>query len=153
MGSESVAIKAGVAENAEIAAAIASMTKLNRDALAIARRHGVTACTDVTGFGLCGHLRNLVRGSSLDARISLDDLPLLPGARAHAADGLVPGGSRANRTFLAPMIRTGTLDADRELMLSPQDVAAAVMEIVKSSARVCPVEVVLQPQRRPERSK
>jgi NAD(P)-dependent dehydrogenase (short-subunit alcohol dehydrogenase family) len=42
---------------------------------------------------------------------------------------------------------------DRELMLSPEDVAAAVVEIVKSPARVCPVEVVLQPQRRPERSK
>jgi selenide,water dikinase len=112
------AIKAGVAGEGEITAAIASMTQLNRDALAIARRHGVTACTDITGFGLCGHLRNLVRGSSLDARISLEDLPLLPGARAHAVDGLVPGGSRANRAFLAPMIRAGTLDEDRDLMLS-----------------------------------
>ncbi len=110
------AIKAGVAADGEIAAAIASMTKLNKDALAIGRAHGVTACTDVTGFGLVGHLRNLVRGSALDARISLEDLPLLPGAHRHAKDGLLPGGSRANRAFLEPMIRTeGAVD---DLLLS-----------------------------------
>jgi selenide,water dikinase len=121
------AIKARAAADGEIAAAIASMTRLNGAALAIARRHGVTACTDVTGFGLCGHLRNLVRGSALDARISLDDLPLLPGARAHAQAGLVPGGSRANRTFLAPFLRWASgapmgaevkTDDDRELALA-----------------------------------
>ena len=121
------AIKGGVAAPGEIAAAIASMTKLNGAALAIARRHGVTACTDVTGFGLCGHLRNLVRGSQLDARVELDALPLLPGARAHAKDGLVPGGSRANRAFLAPMLRWASgapmgnevrTDDDRELALA-----------------------------------
>jgi selenide,water dikinase len=99
------AIKGGLAAPDQIAAAVASMTRLNGAALAIARRHGVTACTDVTGFGLCGHLRNLVRGSGLDATVVLDALPLLPGARAHAADGLIPGGSRANRAFLTPMLR------------------------------------------------
>jgi selenide,water dikinase len=113
------AIKAGSAHDDEIAAAIASMTRSNRDALAIGRAHGVTACTDVTGFGLLGHLRNLVRGSALDARIELASLPLLPGARARAIAGLLPGGSRANRAFLAPMLHVeGELDADRELLLS-----------------------------------
>jgi selenide,water dikinase len=121
------AIKAGLASDAEAAAAIASMTRSNGDALAIARRHGVTACTDVTGFGLCGHLRNLVRGSSLDATIALDALPVLPGARAHAAAGLVPGGSRANRAFLVPMLRWASgaimyadlrVDEPRELALA-----------------------------------
>jgi selenide,water dikinase len=121
------AIKADAAKPDEIDAAVASMTKLNGAALAIARRHGVTACTDVTGFGLCGHLRNLVRGSQLDARIALDALPLLPGARAHAKDGLVPGGSRANRAFLAAMLRWASgapmtaevrTDDDRELALA-----------------------------------
>jgi selenide,water dikinase len=94
------------------------MTRLNKDALAIARRHGVTACTDVTGFGLCGHLRNLLRGSNLDATVRLDTLPLLPGAIAHAKDGLIPGGSRANRTFLEPMLRLHVASDDLRVALA-----------------------------------
>ncbi len=95
------AIKGGHASAAEIAAAVASMTLLNQGALAIGRDHGVTACTDVTGFGLLGHLRNLVRGSGVTATIALGALPLLPGAELHLRAGRLPGGSKANRRFLA----------------------------------------------------
>ncbi|MEZ4366261.1 MAG: selenide, water dikinase SelD [Kofleriaceae bacterium] len=101
----SQATKAGVATADELAAAVASMTTGNGRAVEIARRHGVTAATDVTGFGLCGHLRNLARGSRLAAVIELDRLPLLPGADAHLAGGRLPGGSRANRAFMAPRLR------------------------------------------------
>jgi selenide,water dikinase len=99
------AIKSGDAAPKEIDAACASMTTLNRDALAVARRHGVTAATDVTGFSLLGHLRNILRGSNVSATIDLAALPRLPGAEAHAAAGRIPGGSKANRTFLAPLLR------------------------------------------------
>jgi selenide,water dikinase len=98
------AIKSGVADDRDIAAAVASMTTLNRGALAVGRAHGVTACTDVTGFGLLGHLRNILRGSDLAATLELGALPLLPGARDHARAGRVPGGSRANRAFVAPQV-------------------------------------------------
>lgn len=101
----SQAIKAEVATTEELAAAIASMTTANGGALAIGRRHGVTACTDVTGFGLVGHLRNLVRGSRLAATIDLASLPLLPGAARHLEAGRLPGGSRANRAYLARWLR------------------------------------------------
>lgn len=97
------AIKQGLASPDEAAAAIASMTTLNQGAARIARGHGVTAATDVTGFGLLGHLRNILRGSALAADLDLGALPLLPGALAHLAAGLCPGGSKANRTFLAGM--------------------------------------------------
>jgi selenide, water dikinase len=114
------AIKADAATPDEIAAAIASMTTLNGGALAVARRHGVTACTDVTGFGIFGHLRNLLRGSGLAATVDLDAVPLLPGARAHAAGGLVPGGSRANRAFVAPSLRwAGGEPVAAEVRLEP----------------------------------
>ena len=99
------AIKSGDASPAEIDAACASMTTLNRDALAVGRKHGVTATTDVTGFSLLGHLRNILRGSNVSATIDLDALPRLPGAEAHATAGRIPGGSKANRNFLAPMLR------------------------------------------------
>ncbi|MGE0398175.1 MAG: selenide, water dikinase SelD [Kofleriaceae bacterium] len=99
------AIKKGVASSDAAAAAIRSMTTLNQAAARIGHAHGVTAATDVTGFGLLGHLRNLVRETALSARISLDALPLLPDALAHLRANLCPAGSKANRAFVAELVR------------------------------------------------
>jgi len=99
------AIKQGEASDDEIAAAIASMTASNGVALEVARRFAVSAATDVTGFGLLGHLRNTLRGSHLAAVIEMNALPLLAGARRHAEAGRVPGGSRANLAFLGDTLR------------------------------------------------
>jgi selenide,water dikinase len=98
------AIKAGTARESEIAAATSSMTRLNATAAALAREHGATACTDVTGFGLLGHLRNLLRGSRLRARIDLHRLPLLPGALRLLDAGHYPGGSKANLEHVEPAL-------------------------------------------------
>lgn len=95
------ALKQGLASADEIAAAVGSMTTLNRDAAAVGHRHGVACATDVTGFGLLGHLRNIVRGSGLSAVVELEALPLLPGALEHLRAGHWPGGSRANRKVVA----------------------------------------------------
>jgi selenide,water dikinase len=97
----------------------------------------------VTGFGLCGHLRNILRGSALTARLELGALPLLPGARAHAEAGRIPGGSRANREFLAPSLRVAdaadpilvALACDAQtsggllLCVEPTEAAALVAEL------------------------
>ncbi len=99
------AIKKGVASAAEHDAAVRSMRRLNAEALAIGLRHGASSCTDVTGFGLLGHLRNILLGSDLCAFIDVDRVPLLPGALAHAEAGQIPGGSRANKRFLDPSLR------------------------------------------------
>lgn len=112
------AIKKQLVADDELAAAVASMTTLNRDALAVGRRHGITACTDVTGFGLLGHLRNVLRGSNLSAVVELESLPLLPGALRHAAAGLIPGGSRANLDFVRPHLGHAPLSTDRDLLLT-----------------------------------
>lgn len=99
------AIKKGVASEATIAAAIRSMTTLNQGAARVGRAHGVTSATDVTGFGLLGHLRNIVRGSGVGARIELAALPLLPDAKEHLRAKLCPGGSKANRAYVAELVR------------------------------------------------
>lgn len=141
----SQAIKKGAATDDEIAAAVVSMTTLNRGAMEVGRRHGVTAATDVTGFGLAGHLRNILRGSNLAATIDHTALRLLPGVADHIATGHVPGGSAANRTFLAPsfayhgpaamehVILTAITDAQTSgglLLCVPVDqVAAALSEL------------------------
>jgi selenide,water dikinase len=80
-----------------LAAAVASMTTLNGVAADLLRGLDPHAVTDVTGFGLLGHLRELCAASGVHARVSSGALPLLPGAEALARAGLVPGGSRRNR--------------------------------------------------------
>jgi selenide, water dikinase len=110
------AIKQQAASEAEIQAATASMTRLNDRAAALAREHGVTACTDVTGFGLFGHLRNILEGSRLRAEIDLRRLPLLPGALEHLAAGRYPGGSKANLEFVEPSLRRRYSSADADAL-------------------------------------
>jgi selenide,water dikinase len=99
------AIKQGVASPAAAAAAIAAMTTLNQGAARIGHAHGVTSATDITGFGLLGHLRNLVRGSQVGARIELARLPVLPDALHHLHAKRCPAGSKANRGFVADLVR------------------------------------------------
>lgn len=80
-------------------AAVRRMTQLNDVACDLGRRHGVTACTDVTGFGLLGHLRNLTEASLVEVEISAGEVPVLPGALALAGEGCVPGGTRRNLDY------------------------------------------------------
>ena len=80
-------------------AAIASMRRLNRAACEAGRAHGAVAATDVTGFGLLGHLRNVVETSAVSAHIMASAVPLLPGVRALAEAGMIPGGTRKNLAY------------------------------------------------------
>jgi selenide, water dikinase len=76
--------------------AIRSMTALNDGAARAALRVGVSAVTDVTGFGLLGHLGNMLEASRVAAEIAFDSLPILPHTRNLAARGVVPGGTERN---------------------------------------------------------
>lgn len=114
------AIKSGRASAHEIEHCFASMTLLNDQALTAARRFGITACTDVTGFGLLGHLRNICRGSSLSARLWPKRFLALPGALEGIRAGRVPGGTRANLDFVRPgLVIEG--DEDEALTLLAAD--------------------------------
>ena len=95
------AVKAGVAPEAVVRAAVDSMATLNRSAAEAAVAVGVHAGTDITGFGLLGHLRSLARASGLSARVRVADVPFLEGARALVTEGHVPGGTRRNLEDLA----------------------------------------------------
>jgi len=94
-------IKAGDAPAEVVEAATASMLLLNRAASEVAVARGAGGCTDVTGFGLMGHLSEMTRASGVRVRLRAGDVPLLPGAAEAAALGKVPGGGKANRTFFA----------------------------------------------------
>jgi selenide,water dikinase len=116
------AIKKGAADAAAAAAAVASMTVLNAGAAEAAAAAGVRAATDVTGFGLLGHLRSMLLASGCAADVSAAAVPLLPGARALAAAGHLPGGTHRN---LAAVAATTTFDSavgetDRFLLADAQ---------------------------------
>ncbi len=90
------ALKRDLLAEPDLEAAVRSMTTLNDTAMAAALAHGVTAATDVTGFGLLGHLGNILAASGVGAELWLEQLPLLPRARDFAAADVAPGGTRRN---------------------------------------------------------
>ena len=100
VGAVSTAWKRGAGDPAQLAGAVATMTQLNADAAAAARAAGAHALTDVTGFGLLGHLHSLARASGVAAEVDAAALPFLPGVDALLADdAAVSGGSRRNRAY------------------------------------------------------
>ncbi|RFU37449.1 selenide, water dikinase SelD [Actinomadura logoneensis] len=103
-GVVSTGLKRDAADPETVAAAVASMTALNADASEAALAAGVRAATDVTGFGLLGHLHRMLRASGLAAEVRAEAVPLLPGALDLAAAGLVPGGTRANMAHLSAFV-------------------------------------------------
>lgn len=111
------AIKQGKADAAHVAAAIASMTRLNAEASRAAIEHGAHAATDVTGFGLLGHLGELALASGLRARVDVGAVPWLPGALAYAEAGGLPGGSRRNAEHMRPRVTAAADVAPARLAL------------------------------------
>ena len=98
--------------------ATASMTTLNRAASEAMVAVGVSAATDVTGFGLLGHLAELLRASQVGARLAAGAIPLLPDVHRLAAEGLVPGGTRRNQEALGDFVRwAGSIDEPTRLIL------------------------------------
>jgi selenide,water dikinase len=99
-GVVATAVKRGDPDPAAVAAAVAAMTTLNRDAAEAALAAGVEAATDVTGFGLLGHLHRMLRASGVAGEVDAARVPFLPGAAELAAAGFVPGGTRNNEAYL-----------------------------------------------------
>ncbi len=100
--------------------AIEVMTTLNRDAARAALAAGVVCATDVTGFGLLGHLFKLVRASGVSAEVEAAAVPYVEGARQAAADGFVPGGSRRNLDWVRPHLRSEVDEAELLLLADAQ---------------------------------
>jgi selenide,water dikinase len=112
------AIKHQVAPPESTAAAIEGMLRLNRDAADAMATVEVHAATDITGFGLLGHLHSMARASGVAARVDAAQVPLLPGAEMLAEAGEVPGGTRSNERFLASRVRwPAQLSAARQTLL------------------------------------
>jgi selenide,water dikinase len=110
VGVITTAIKRGEATSEAIDVAVQSMTKLNAAASRVALDHGATGATDVTGFGLLGHLGRMARESSVDVTIDCTSVPLLDGVRALAEGGVVSGGALRNVNWVREQLDQGTVD-------------------------------------------
>jgi selenide, water dikinase len=108
--------KSGRGDPEAMDAAVASMLTSNRSASEAALAAGVVCATDVTGFGLLGHLSEMAAGGEVGAEISAARVPLLPGARALAAAGVTTGGAQRNRAFAEALV-----DIDAGVALEVED--------------------------------
>ncbi|SDJ24527.1 selenide, water dikinase [Nonomuraea maritima] len=107
--------------------AIEVMTRLNADAGHAALEAGVRCATDVTGFGLLGHLYKLARASGVTAVVDAAAVPLIDGAREAVRDGYVPGGSRRNLDWVAPHTDIGTTDEETLLLLADAQTSGGLL--------------------------
>lgn len=97
-------------------AAVDSMTTLNREASRAAVEAGISAATDVTGFGLLGHLYKMMRASGIAAELDASAVPAVEGAKEALAEGFIPGGSRRNLDWVRPHIDNAAELSEEELV-------------------------------------
>ncbi|WDN90133.1 selenide, water dikinase [Desulfosarcina sp. BuS5] len=116
------AIKGGIASVETTESVTALMAELNRTAAEVIVNYPVHACTDITGFGLIGHLAEMVSESGYGIEIISDKLPIIPEAMEFAAMGLVPAGTYRNREFREPMtdIAPSVDRALQDILFDPQ---------------------------------
>jgi selenide,water dikinase len=100
------ALKRGMSRESDVAAAIESMLTLNRAACEEMLAFDVHGCTDITGFGLIGHAREMAVASGVTLEIAVDQVRLLPGALDYARAGATPGGLHNNRDFAGCAVET-----------------------------------------------
>ncbi|MGI9155959.1 MAG: selenide, water dikinase SelD [Marmoricola sp.] len=106
--------------------AVAVMTSLNRDASRAALRAGAVCATDVTGFGLLGHLLKMCRASGVGAVIDAAAVPYLEAARASLSSGYLPGGSRRNLEWVRPHL-TASVDEEELLLLADAQTSGGLL--------------------------
>ena len=122
------ALKKEQASAAAVAAAVRSMAMLNREAAAAMLRAGVHAATDVSGYGLIGHLCEMTLHSGVGAKLRAGDVPLLPGALELASAGHVPGGTRRNLDDAAARVSWDpNLDAAMRLLLADAQTSGGLL--------------------------
>jgi cysteine desulfurase len=154
LGIIATAVKRGLAEKETADYAIQVMSALNRNAANVASKYPVHACTDITGFGLLGHLYEMTKGSRVDAKIYAEHTPFIKGAEKLAQAGAVPGGTKDNLEFLAGVVQfADSISPLQKLLLAdaqtsggllialPGDKADACLEKLKKECEF-PVSII-----------
>ena len=135
-GIVTTAIKGGMAGKSSIDAVIRSMTTLNKKAAELMLKADVHACTDITGFGLIGHLCGMVEHSNKGIELQLSQIPVFTKARELAESGITPGGTRRNMEFYRKIL-ANIADIDEitlDILFDPQTSGGLLMSIPPDKA-------------------
>ena len=128
LGIISTAIKRGVANAEQIVLAVDTMTELNAEASEAMGEAGVDAATDVTGFGLLGHLHKMLAATEgVSATIDASALEFLPGVLDLAREDVIPGGTRRNHDFVSPWVSWGDLDQPEQLAVADAQTSGGLL--------------------------
>jgi selenide, water dikinase len=137
-GVVTTALKNERARAEHVDAAVKVMSRLNRDASRMAQRFGVHAMTDITGYGLTGHGREMAQASGVDLHIAYSALPWLPGALTYAEEGVFPGGTGRNQQYFGQWVELPPDfgEAHEGLLFDPQTSGGLLMAVPASKAEV-----------------
>ena len=130
-GIVATALKQKIISSEELEVMISSMVQLNKYAADVVAGYSVNAMTDVTGYGLVGHLLEMLDSSFMDAKIFVDQLPVLPGTYKYAEQRVVPAGLLSNRKFYKPRIAVGSgvTRLEELLVVDPQTSGGLLISI------------------------
>ncbi len=137
-GVVATALKRGIARDADVQASIESMLTLNRGACEAMLAFDVHGCTDITGFGLIGHAREMALASKVTLEIDPRSVRFLPGALEYARQGAIPGGLKNNRAFASPCVQAGpegrSSDEVDDLLYDPQTSGGLLIALPEADA-------------------
>ena len=129
-------LKGDMASDEAVAKAIDCMTTLNRTASELMPDYDVSACTDVTGFGLLGHACEMVEGTDIGVKIYAQSVPYIPEAAEYAKMGFLPGGLHRNRDFREHMVQIEQSVPEylQDILYDPQTSGGLVIAVSESHA-------------------
>ena len=128
LGILTTALKQGLVGSEVEKRLIRVMSSLNMEAAMVMREYAVHACTDVTGFGLLGHLHEMTLGSKVDARITLSSVPIIPEARDLAGMDVVPGGTLNNLAYVeSHIVFDDRIDRVNRLLLADAQTSGGLL--------------------------
>jgi selenide,water dikinase len=136
LGIVSTAIKRGVADPALVERAVDLMTTLNEDAAAAMGEAPVDAATDVTGFGLLGHLHRMLAASGVAAVVDAGAVPLLPGVFDLARSDVVPGGTKRNHAYVSPHTDWGDVPTPEQHVLADAQTSGGLLIATREPVRL-----------------
>lgn len=128
-GIAAAALKARVADSALRDAAVETMVALNGPASTVMVEAGVTCATDVTGYGLAGHLREVMTASGVSARLDMDAVPVLAGIADLVESGVYPGGSRRNLESVRSSLMTSRSSTEQKILADAQTSGGLLMAV------------------------
>jgi len=137
LGIISTAIKKNDVPSLIVDEAVSTMTQLNRGAAEAMNSIGVHACTDVTGYGLLGHLLEMCQGSKVSATLEFNEIPLIQGVYKLAQKGFVPGGTKRNLDYVLSHVNfSNTFSKEQQyLMADAQTSGGLLISVAKDKAK------------------